>query len=293
VDVFRRESIAKSLAYSPNGEFLVTSLHDSVGILLWMNKTVFSHVSLMPIPADFEPPLVPAPEVIQDEDAEEEIIQEYTSPVQLSENLVTLSLLPESRWKNLLNLDTIKMRNRPKQPPKNYEAPFFLSGLTAKADAVEGVPADQVQLDSEPKNALAVKQATSIIPQSKFVAKLLQPEKDRTHYEGLCAMLGSMPPNEVETELRSLALVGDESVTCLKEFLLFLHEIFSTNRFYEASQAYLALFLKIHGDTIRANEELKLLLQDFSRILESRDTQLIEQINSILAFTSFLKSTLF
>lgn len=34
---------------------------------------------------------------------------EYNSPEQLSEELVTLSLLPESRWKNLLHLDVIKV----------------------------------------------------------------------------------------------------------------------------------------------------------------------------------------
>lgn len=34
---------------------------------------------------------------------------EYDSPEQLNEQLVTLSLLPESRWKNLLNLDIIKV----------------------------------------------------------------------------------------------------------------------------------------------------------------------------------------
>ena len=37
---------------------------------------------------------------------------EYDSPEQLNEQLVTLSLLPESRWKNLLNLDVIKVMLR-------------------------------------------------------------------------------------------------------------------------------------------------------------------------------------
>lgn len=34
---------------------------------------------------------------------------EYESPMQIEKNLITLSLLPESRWKNLLNLETIKV----------------------------------------------------------------------------------------------------------------------------------------------------------------------------------------
>ena len=63
VDVFRLESIVTSLDYSPNGEFIATSLHNNNGILLWMNKTIFAHISLMPIPADYEPPLVNLPKV--------------------------------------------------------------------------------------------------------------------------------------------------------------------------------------------------------------------------------------
>lgn len=36
-------------------------------------------------------------------------MDEYVSPAQLDEQLVTLSLLPDSRWKNLLHLDIIKV----------------------------------------------------------------------------------------------------------------------------------------------------------------------------------------
>lgn len=39
-----------------------------------------------------------------------EDIQPYTTPDQLSEELLTLSLMPRSRWQTLLNLETIKVR---------------------------------------------------------------------------------------------------------------------------------------------------------------------------------------
>ena len=38
-----------------------------------------------------------------------EDIQPYTTPDQLSEELLTLSLMPRSRWQTLLNLETIKV----------------------------------------------------------------------------------------------------------------------------------------------------------------------------------------
>jgi hypothetical protein len=34
----------------------------------------------------------------------------YKSPEQLANELITLSQLPESRWKNLINLDIIRVR---------------------------------------------------------------------------------------------------------------------------------------------------------------------------------------
>ncbi len=49
------------------------------------------------------------------------------APQPLTPSLATLSLLPRSKWENLLHLDLIKARNRPLQPPKKPEAaPFFL-----------------------------------------------------------------------------------------------------------------------------------------------------------------------
>ena len=62
---------------------------------------------------------------LRDEGTPEEGVSEY--PHLLSEDLVTLSTLPKSRWYNLQQLDIIKQHNKPKQPPKQpKKAPFFL-----------------------------------------------------------------------------------------------------------------------------------------------------------------------
>ena len=71
----------------------------------------------------------------------------FSTPPQLDGELITLTLLPRSRWQTLLNLDVIqvpitaqmwssfpnnlsKQRNKPKEPPKAPEkAPFFLPTL--------------------------------------------------------------------------------------------------------------------------------------------------------------------
>jgi U3 small nucleolar RNA-associated protein 21 len=47
-----------------------------------------------------------------DDDVDQEEFSAFKSPEQISNDLVTLSLLPNSRWQNLLNLDVIKVRPR-------------------------------------------------------------------------------------------------------------------------------------------------------------------------------------
>ncbi len=113
VDAFRVSSPCVSLTFSPTGEFLATAHSDELGIYLWANVSLYSSITLRPLPHNFEPTLLSLPRVRSDGEEEEEMdINEdliYISPQQLSEDLITLSTLPHSRWKNLLNLDLIKV----------------------------------------------------------------------------------------------------------------------------------------------------------------------------------------
>ena len=146
---------ATSLALSPTGDFLASSHVDDLGIYLWSNKTLYSHVSLRPLPTNHTPSLTELPTtalieteteneergeggfVIDTKGSESQQISELLtddSPTEnltpLSEGLVTLSSLPKSRWSNLQNLDIIKLRNKPVEPPKQpKQAPFFLPTL--------------------------------------------------------------------------------------------------------------------------------------------------------------------
>lgn len=80
--------------------------------------------------------------------AQDAPVDVFSTPPQLDGELVTLTLLPRSRWQTLLNLDVIQVsdtsrslnykdlnllsqqRNKPKEPPKAPEkAPFFLPTL--------------------------------------------------------------------------------------------------------------------------------------------------------------------
>lgn len=77
------------------------------------NKSLCGPVGLRPLPADYQPTETTLPGVTAEE-TEQEVMSEdvgdaYQSAEQLGAELVTLSLLPESRWKSLLHLDVIKV----------------------------------------------------------------------------------------------------------------------------------------------------------------------------------------
>ena len=74
-------------------------------IHLDVNTRVLSHW-LLASDSESEDDVTSNHDVTEETDAD---ILSYKSPDQLSDELVTLSLLPQSRWRNLTNLDIIKV----------------------------------------------------------------------------------------------------------------------------------------------------------------------------------------
>ena len=122
IDAFRLESTCISLAFSETGEFLATAHADGVGINVWNNRTLFMHVPTRHIDED-RIVQVAAPTASGEggtvaidaafDDDEEEDNQEgpVFSTEQLGQDMMTLSIVPKSRWQTLLHLDVIKVRN--------------------------------------------------------------------------------------------------------------------------------------------------------------------------------------
>ena len=61
VDCFATSSPVTSVTLSPLGEYLATTHVDDLGIYLWSNMTLYTHVALRPLPADYTPQLLEAP----------------------------------------------------------------------------------------------------------------------------------------------------------------------------------------------------------------------------------------
>lgn len=92
----------------------------------------------------------------------------YTTPEQLGEELLTLSLMPRSRWQTLLNLDIIRARNKPKEAPKAPEqAPFFLPTVTNLDDGL-GTRFDIASKDDEASKATPRLDLQSAFVESEF-----------------------------------------------------------------------------------------------------------------------------
>ncbi|WVR06365.1 hypothetical protein IAU60_003396 [Kwoniella sp. DSM 27419] len=290
VDAFKTSSIATSLTFSPTGDFLATAHIDSVGIHLWANKAQFSEIALRHLPEEEDVPEVGLPSVQGlEEDAAIEGIEPvgapeftdiYTTPDQLTEGLLTLSLMPRSRWQTLLNLETIKQRNKPKEVSKAPEkAPFFLptvSGLETRFDLSA----------AENKEDEGKGQRLDLTPgwlESEFTKRLGR-EDEQGDYNAFFEYVKSLPPSTLDMEIRSLL-----SLEHLSQFLHALTARLRSHRDYEAVQAIMSVFLSVHGDMLIANEELKDKLVELKDEQQRESKRLRELVGYALGTLGFLR----
>jgi U3 small nucleolar RNA-associated protein 21 len=157
IDAFRLERPCRALAFSATGEYLAAACEGELGVQIWTNRTLFRHVPTRQI-SEKEIASVAGPtnsgeggegllEAAFEEDAPAEDDDGLNAPDldQLSAEMMTLSLVPKSRWQTLLHLDLIRQRNKPTEAPKQPEkAPFFLPPVGEKrSDTVAKAQADE------------------------------------------------------------------------------------------------------------------------------------------------------
>ncbi|GAA6062774.1 hypothetical protein JCM10212_006887 [Sporobolomyces blumeae] len=263
VDAFRTKSVATSLAFSPSGDFLATTHVDSVGVYLWANRAQFAEVSLLSfveeeslddvslptvqgLASDASLSAIAAPTKWQD-------LQPYTTPDQLASELLTLSLMPRTKWQTLLNLETIKQRNKPKEAPKAPEqAPFFLPtlpGTDARFDFGSEPDADKRNGESADVAAKRKLDFAASSIETDFVRRLLA-EKEDGPYQSFFEYLKALSPSALDLEIRSLTTIPH-----LRAFLHCLLARLRSHRDFEATETFLAVFLRIHGDVLVSNPE--------------------------------------
>uniref|UniRef100_A0A6M2DGU2 Putative u3 small nucleolar rna-associated protein 21 n=1 Tax=Xenopsylla cheopis TaxID=163159 RepID=A0A6M2DGU2_XENCH len=269
IDEFRVESPCTSLTISPVGEFLATTHVDYIGAFLWANRSLYTHVSLTAIDEGRESSFVDLPTTVttdltEPDDVEEKDDDVFTSPEQINEQLITLSTLSTSRWQNLLNLDKIKQRNKPKQAPKTLKTNLFF---------LPTIPSLNMTFDLNKENSDTgiQKQLNSHILQNlTSFGKLLKDSKESNNFDSSVEGLKNMGPSKIDFEINSLSQLGDSTNEIMLQFLKMINFMYNTNKDFELAQSYLGLFLKVHAETISKNEELRNYLATITKSQSKR-----------------------
>ncbi|KAH8732245.1 WD repeat-containing protein 36 [Phaeosphaeriaceae sp. PMI808] len=262
IDAMRLPKKCNTVAFSPSGEFLATGLDDEVGVHIWTNRTLFTHVSTRQI-TERDIASVAAPtasgeggvavvEAATAEEAEDDETDETTVPImdQLSDNITTLSLVPKSRWQTLLHLDIIRARNKPKEGPKVPEkAPFFLPSLGQdKPPTADNALAPLMQDPTSRISSSALASRSSAATSTNEFTRHLALAAQTSQYTPLLTYLSSLPPSAADIAIRTLDAV--EPYTELRTFIEALTARLEERRDYELVQAWMSVFLKLHGDVV-------------------------------------------
>ncbi|GKZ39454.1 hypothetical protein AbraIFM66950_000334 [Aspergillus brasiliensis] len=312
IDVFRVSSTCTSLAMSSTGEFLATAHADGVGISLWSNKSLFVPISTRNVDENAMSNIcIPTssndgcPGVIEaafsDDLDEAEVDGPLPSIEQLNGDMVTLSVVPKSKWQTLLQLNLIKERNKPKDPPKApQKAPFFLPAA-----------GEQKVSDSEPNTS-----TEGIVAERSRIAKLYS-SKDTfgltsRHFTDLLYSgyvsgdfgpfvehLKGMPPAKADLEIRSLDPQTRDGYSELSAFVTALSSRLGLRKDFELVNTWMAVFLRIHADIVaecsgtHADDQnaLKSALTGWSQALQREAQRLAGLVGYCRGVVGFLRST--
>uniref|UniRef100_A0A7M4FUV1 WD repeat domain 36 n=1 Tax=Crocodylus porosus TaxID=8502 RepID=A0A7M4FUV1_CROPO len=273
IDSFLLDSAAVSITMSPTGDFLASSHVDDLGIYLWSNRSLYSLVSLRPLPTDHESSVIMLPR---------------TCPAQgicwmkmaCSRPLflffkVCFSLYP------LNILVTCKLSHLAIFPSSPLSLPFPLPLLS---------PLSRLYITI--LNRLSKLVNLGILAQKSDFYIQLEEALRTNEYTSPLNLLKVMGPSNIETELRGLAPEGGGSVEVMQSFLRLIGMMLNTKCDFELAQAYLALFLKLH---LKITSSEPALLEEISKLsaqLEETWVHLQTLFNQSLCVLNYMKSAL-
>lgn len=227
---------------------------------------LFSHISLKSISKDDAIPELELPgtsteaEKLDDVEVAE---PDYVSPDQLDGDLITMSAVAQSRWQNLLDIDIVKQRNKPKQAPKVPEtAPFFLPTIPS-LDLRFDFSDLKIDEDSEKKSMHSSLQNITLF------SKMLHSTITTKDFQDVVEKLKTMNASAIDFEIQSLSLNQSSADALLTQFMEMIQYMMERQTDFELSQAYLAVFLKWHGPTLKET----VALQDHLRVIQEVQTR--------------------
>ena len=320
IDGVKLDSVATDLKFSPNGDLLATTHVNGNGISIWTNRSQFKAISTRIVnEEEFSRAILPTASIEgnssmlagalgsdeNDEDNEHELSNVYHSLEQINKNLITLSLGARNKMNTLLNLNVIKQRSRPTEPPKKPEnnTPFFLQlrgdKVGDEASQREGVvyetPEEIQRGEADAQNKENAKELLQKFKpsgrvgfESKFTRLLREGHESRDYTEFLSNLIG-LPPNSVDLEIRSL-----NSIEPYDEIVWFIESItqgLKSNKNFELYEAFMSLLLKAHGDVIHMNnknKDISQALREWDQYHKNNDRldDLFKYCSSVISFVS-------
>ncbi|KAJ5101463.1 hypothetical protein NUU61_003685 [Penicillium alfredii] len=320
IDIFRVSSTCTALAMPSTGEFLATAHADGIGISLWSNRSLFMPVSTKHVDESLiEDVGIPATSgesgagPIEAAFSDNPLLDETEGPVlatdQLRHDMMTLSLVPKSKWQALLHLDSIRERNRPKDPPKAPEkAPFFLpshlgSHTTGAATGpISNETADLESLvtsaEAERSRIAKLQGSGDIGPATSPFTQALESGRRTGKFDPFIDHLKSLAPAKADLEIRSLDPRVRDGHSELSDFVIALTARLRLKRDFEVVNAWMAVFLKSHADTVglcshRDEPEYRLLrkaLTSWSHEQQQEGRRLAEMVGYCRGVVGFLRS---
>ncbi|KAK5780361.1 rRNA-processing protein UTP21 PWA37_002678 [Arxiozyma heterogenica] len=320
IDGVKLDSVATDLKFSPNGDLLATTHVNGKGISIWTNRSQFKAISTRTVnEEEFSKAILPTTSIEGNssmlagaldndeghEDNERELSNVYHSLEQINKELITLSLGPRNKMNTLLNLNVIKQRSKPIEPPKKPEnnIPFFLqlhgNKVGDEASQREGViyetPEEIQKREAEAQDKENAKELLQKFKptgrvefESKFT-RLLRKGYESKDYTNFLNNLVELPSNSVDLEIRSL-----NSFEPYDEIVWFIESItqgLKSNKNFELYEAFMSLLLKAHGDVIHMNnknEKISQALREWNQYHKSNDRldDLVKYCSAIINFVS-------
>lgn len=320
IDGVKLDSVATDLKFSPNGDLLATAHVNGNGISIWTNRSQFKAISTRIVnEEEFSRAILPTASIEgnssmlagalgsdeNDEDNEHELSNVYHSLEQINKNLITLSLGARNKMNTLLNLNVIKQRSRPTEPPKKPEnnTPFFLQlrgdKVGDEASQREGVvyetPEEIQRREADAQNKENAKELLQKFKpsgrvgfESKFTRLLREGHESKDYTEFLSNLIG-LPPNSVDLEIRSL-----NSFEPYDEIVWFIESItqgLKSNKNFELYEAFMSLLLKAHGDVIHMNnknKDISQALREWDQYHKNNDRldDLVKYCSAVINFVS-------
>jgi U3 small nucleolar RNA-associated protein 21 len=295
IDAFKTTTCT-NVTFSSTGEFLATTHAGSAGIHVWTNKALLMHVPTKQIDettgvidltegAEFR---AASQLVVGHEQEEDETPDgpDSTEMDQLDQSLLTLSLVPRSRWQTLLNLEGIRQRNRPIQPPERPKAaPFFLgSSLINSTKGDDQIEDDKVD-DVERTRISRLAMTTPTGSTSQLTVLLDEFEADPRHDpSALSGHLTLLAPSATDLEIRSLTLHE------MPSFVRALTEQLRSKTAFELVNTWMSVFLRLHGDFVGEVEELHDAVLAWRAVMQAEERRLARLVGYTRGVVDFLRS---